>query len=210
MTTDHSTARPVTPHSPERRRPTRPRDAGASKQALLEAAQALFGQRGFERTTIREIGERAGVDAALIARYFGSKADLYIAAVVAESQGYRTAPSYEGTGDVARALLELSDAHGIGPVTQALMRADTSADIRSAARSHLARRLVVPMIAAMERQGSARPRLRAEVVVAALMGVNLARTLGWFDDLQGVDREELVTLLTEIFERDDCAPPSSI
>ena len=51
-------------------------------RALVLAAQDLFGQRGFESTTIRDIGDRAGVDAALIARYFGSKADLYIAAVV--------------------------------------------------------------------------------------------------------------------------------
>jgi AcrR family transcriptional regulator len=62
----------------------RSRDAAASKDALLQAAQTLFGQQGFESTTIREIGEQAGVDAALIARYFGSKADLYIAAMVAE------------------------------------------------------------------------------------------------------------------------------
>ena len=62
----------------------RSRDAAASKDALLQAAQTLFGEQGFEGTTIREIGERAGVDAALIARYFGSKADLYIAAVAAE------------------------------------------------------------------------------------------------------------------------------
>ncbi len=62
----------------------RVRDAVASKESLLRAAQELFGQRGFERTTIRDIGERAGVDAALIARYFGSKSDLYFAAVAAE------------------------------------------------------------------------------------------------------------------------------
>ena len=36
----------------------RARDAVASKRALLQAAQQLFGRHGFERTTIREIGER--------------------------------------------------------------------------------------------------------------------------------------------------------
>ncbi|MFE2696343.1 TetR family transcriptional regulator [Streptomyces mirabilis] len=30
-------------------------------------------REGFDRTTIRDISERAGVDPALIARYFGSK-----------------------------------------------------------------------------------------------------------------------------------------
>jgi AcrR family transcriptional regulator len=46
----------------------RSRNAGASKQALLQAAHELFGQQGFEGTTIRDIGDRAGVDHALIAR----------------------------------------------------------------------------------------------------------------------------------------------
>ena len=33
-------------------RPARSRDAAASKRALLDAAQSLFGQKGFEKTTI--------------------------------------------------------------------------------------------------------------------------------------------------------------
>src|SRR5271168_4661618 len=86
-------------------RVARPRDAAASRQALLLAAQALFGQNGFESTTIREIGDRAGVDAALIARYFGSKADLYIAAVVAEGQGDQPLRNFEGLADVAGAVI---------------------------------------------------------------------------------------------------------
>src|SRR5580658_4499173 len=82
----------------------RSRDAAASKDALLQAARALFGQRGFEGTTIREIGERAGVDAALIARYCGSKADLYIAAVMAEdAEG--TPGGYEGLEQMADAAI---------------------------------------------------------------------------------------------------------
>src|ERR1700722_9550064 len=82
----------------------RPRDAAASKDALLRAAQALFGQNGFERTTIREIGERAGVDAALIARYFGNKADLYVAAVVAEDLDQQAPTDYESLEQIADAL----------------------------------------------------------------------------------------------------------
>ena len=55
--------------------------------------------RGSSGTTIREIGERAGVDAALIARYFGSKADLYIAAVAAEDAGGTAAPRGAGKAE---------------------------------------------------------------------------------------------------------------
>src|SRR3954452_20437122 len=61
------------------KRVRRAHDAAASRQALLDAAAALFDERGYERATIREIGERAGVDAALIARYFGGKEGLYLA-----------------------------------------------------------------------------------------------------------------------------------
>ena len=52
-------------------------DAGASRRALLDATGPLFDERGFDRATTRDIGARAGVDAALIARYFGSKEGLH-------------------------------------------------------------------------------------------------------------------------------------
>src|SRR5271170_2265833 len=96
----------------------RPRDAAASKDALLQAAQTLFGQHGFEGTTIREIGERAGADAALIARYFGSKADLYIAAVAA-ADADRTPSEYAGLAQIAGAVLTRDDQRGPGPILQA-------------------------------------------------------------------------------------------
>ena len=46
--------------------PRRTRNAGATREALLGAAQDLFGRKGYERATTREIGEVAGVDPALI------------------------------------------------------------------------------------------------------------------------------------------------
>ncbi len=186
---------PVSTGSPSR--PTRPRDAAASKQALLQAAQDLFGQRGFEQTTIREIGDRAGVDAALIARYFGSKADLYVAAVVAERMDDGQPAEYEGLGEMAEALISRSDRHGPGPILQALIRSDTSEDIRTAARARLARKLVEPLAEAMAAQAVDRPRLRAELAVAALIGVNLGRSQGWFEALQSVPSDEVIALLTE-------------
>ena len=54
-------------------------DAKASRAALLRAAAALFDERGYDAATVRDIGERAAVDPALIARYFGGKEGLYLA-----------------------------------------------------------------------------------------------------------------------------------
>src|SRR3954468_14196970 len=88
-------------------------DAAASRQALLDAAAALFDERGYERTTVREIGERAGVDAALIARYFGGKEGLYLASLA-------EAPLPAAGGDpqvLAERVLRRTDARGMGPVS---------------------------------------------------------------------------------------------
>jgi AcrR family transcriptional regulator len=173
----------------------RARDAVASKRALLQAAQQLFGRNGFERTTIREIGERAGVDAALIARYFGSKADLYIAAVAEEDQGGRQLREYDGLEAMADELVTRADERGPGPILQALARSDTSAEIRAAAKSRLARRLVDPLVASMTEHGVERAQLRAEIAVSALVGITLGRSLGWFEELRSIPKDELVALL---------------
>jgi AcrR family transcriptional regulator len=181
-------------------RATRVRDAAASKEALVEAARELFGQKGFDRTTTREIGEKAGIDAALIARYFGNKAELYIAAVVAEGREAGLPEAYETVEQIADTLFSRTDEHGPGPVMQALIRSDTTAEIKDAARAHMARRLVAPLVAGMEREGADRPEVRAEATVAALLGISLGRSLGWFDSLRSIPQAELVDLVAKALD----------
>ncbi|HEV2375216.1 MAG TPA: TetR family transcriptional regulator [Streptosporangiaceae bacterium] len=55
----------------------RPRNAEATRKALLGAACIQFAHRGFEGTSMRDVARDAGVDQALVYRYFGSKAALY-------------------------------------------------------------------------------------------------------------------------------------
>jgi AcrR family transcriptional regulator len=172
----------------------RSRNAAASREALLGAAQTLFGQQGFERTTIREIGEEAGVDAALIARYFGSKADLYVAAVVAEdTEGPPI--EYDGLKHIVDVMITRADRRGPGPILQAIVRSDTSADILDAALDLIARRLVDPLVANMSAQGVDRPQLRAEVAASVLFGFSLGRSLGWFEEFRSASRDEVVALI---------------
>src|SRR5436190_21230125 len=59
----------------------RKRDAAATQQALLDAAAKLFAERGFDRTTVRDIAGQAGVNQALLFRYFGSKEALFEAVI---------------------------------------------------------------------------------------------------------------------------------
>lgn len=59
-----------------RPRGRRPAGGPDTREQILEAARALFAEKGFERTTMRAVGERAGVDPALISHYFGNKDGL--------------------------------------------------------------------------------------------------------------------------------------
>jgi hypothetical protein len=98
---------------------------------------------------------------------------------------------------MADALVTRVDRHGPGPILQALVRSDTSDEIRDAARARLARRLVEPLVAGMEDRGTDQARLRAEVAVSAVIGVALGRSLGWFGEMASVPTEEMVGLLVE-------------
>ncbi|HEU0052632.1 MAG TPA: TetR/AcrR family transcriptional regulator, partial [Longimicrobium sp.] len=48
-----------------------------TRDAILDAAEALFAKHGFPATTIKRIGGEAGVNPALIYYYFGDKEKLY-------------------------------------------------------------------------------------------------------------------------------------
>ncbi|NGP17013.1 TetR/AcrR family transcriptional regulator [Devosia aurantiaca] len=62
------------------------RDAIATQERLLLAARRRFADQGFELTTVREIADDAGVNVALISRYFGGKEDLFARAVAIDLQ----------------------------------------------------------------------------------------------------------------------------
>lgn len=53
------------------------RDAERSRRALLDAAEAVFAEKGYQAATMREIGERAGLSRGAPGYFFGSKAQLY-------------------------------------------------------------------------------------------------------------------------------------
>lgn len=52
-------------------------DKEKSKELLLDAAKKLFAQKGYERTTVREIAKRADVNLSLVSYHFEGKEGLY-------------------------------------------------------------------------------------------------------------------------------------
>jgi AcrR family transcriptional regulator len=54
---------------------------------ILTAARQLFGEHGYDRTTIRAIATAAGSDPGLVMRYFGSKEKLFAQASAIPADG---------------------------------------------------------------------------------------------------------------------------
>ena len=54
----------------------RERRIAARKQQILEAAETVFSQKGYERATTRDIAETADISEGTLYNYFGSKSDL--------------------------------------------------------------------------------------------------------------------------------------
>ncbi|WP_242124122.1 TetR/AcrR family transcriptional regulator [Sphingobium sp. Sx8-8] len=63
--------------------PARIRDAAVTRARILTAAQTLFARCSYGQAGLRDIAAEAGVNVALVARYFGSKEKLFEAALKA-------------------------------------------------------------------------------------------------------------------------------
>ena len=84
----------------------RRRDAAETRRRLLYAGRRRFALHGYERTTLRQIAADAGVNLALIKRYFGSKEGLFEAALTAAPE--QLAELDDIAGDQARLAEVLS------------------------------------------------------------------------------------------------------
>lgn len=65
----------------ERKRPGRPPGTSDTRERILASARELFSRRGVDSTSIRAIAADAGVDSALVHHYFGTKTQLFAAAI---------------------------------------------------------------------------------------------------------------------------------
>lgn len=85
-------------------RPRR-RDAEATRRALLAAARMLMARRGVEGTSTRDVAAAAGVNQALVYRYFGSKEKLFAEAAEGDETAADLIIEQTPLDEVASALL---------------------------------------------------------------------------------------------------------
>jgi AcrR family transcriptional regulator len=180
----------------EAKAPVRRRNAADSRRRLLDAARKLFAERGYERSTIRDIGEQAGLDSTLIARYFGSKAALYLEAMRTEfaAEEAEPLPDLLKPGRMAE-LIERVGRRGPGPILDVALQRLSDPTLDNQARTMLAERVVDPLDRTLSGDGADEARLCAEIITAAFIGVAVSRYRGALPALSAATPQHVAELL---------------
>ncbi len=177
-------------------KPRRTRNPDAKRAAILEAAAAAFAEKGFARATIRDIAKRAGVTHGLVIRHFGSKEELFLAAVPAEQDiEQEMAGDLEGLpARIARGwVTRMEDAGGAEPFV-ALVRSAAS-DEKSAERLLSGMREHALAVYQTVMDAPDTPQ-RVDLVGSYLLGITFTRYVLKTGAIAEMTSEDLVAYLT--------------
>lgn len=175
------------------------RSGAATRERIRLAARERFAREGFERTTIRQVAGDAGVDPALVMRYFGSKPQLFAAAAQLD---IRLPPLAEVPRDrlgmvLARHFLERWEADD---TLQAILRAAVTHP-EAAARM---RDIFAEQLLPVAREIAADPReaaTRAALAASQVLGVAFTRYVLRFPAVADLDHDELVAWIAPTLQR---------
>jgi len=149
--------------------------AHRTREAIAKAARELFAINGFDRTTVREIGARAGIDPAMIIRYFGSKDALFahVAAPDLNLPDLRATDSAAIGETLVRHFLDLWEGDRLGGGMPVLLR---SAASNAEAAEQLRAMFLTQVLPAITRVGPPETApMRAGLVASQLLGLALTR-----------------------------------
>jgi AcrR family transcriptional regulator len=199
-----ASARPDVPAPrPRRRRGPRP-DGADTRGAVLEAARARFAAHGYDGTKLRDVAADADVDVALVSYHFGSKDQLFAAAMALDVNPARlveelTRDGVDGLGErLLRRLLELLDGDRGTPFVGLVRSAATNEQAATLLREFVEREVLVRLAGAIE---SPEPKLRAALIGSQIVGVVMARYVVRIGPLAGADREVLVAAIGPTLQR---------
>ncbi|KQY05916.1 TetR family transcriptional regulator [Mycobacterium sp. Root135] len=162
-----------------RKRPGRPSGTSDTRDRILTNAREMFARNGIGKTSIRSIAAAAGVDSALVHHYFGTKEQLFAAAVhipidpMLVIGPMREAPIDELGLTLPSLLLPLWDSE-MGSAFLATLRSLLAGDGVGLIRSFLQDVIAVEIGSRVdEPPGSG--RIRVQFVASQLVGVVMAR-----------------------------------
>jgi AcrR family transcriptional regulator len=161
----------------------------ATRSEIASAARTLFSERGYAGTPVRDIATEAGVDAALVIRYFGSKELLFLETmqIDLEPDSFLVGP-LETLGERYIEFL-LGEQDRTRNVYLALLRASDSDGVSSRLREAHNSQFVEPL---RQRLTGADSELRARLAAALVGGMLYSLWVVGDEFLLAADRAELV------------------
>ena len=192
--------------------------ASDTRERILAAARAGFGDAGYDGATIRGIAHRAGVDPALVHHYFGTKQRLFVAAMQLPVDPAAAAPVLLA-GDpasvgarIVRFVLGLWDDPATRPVMLGIVRSAASDPVAAGMlRAILAEGPFAAIVRAVMTEepyatlvgplGRADAELRATLVGSQLVGLLMARAVVAVEPLASAPTEVIVAAVGPTIQR---------
>jgi len=162
---------------------------------IVAAAARCFAAAGYDATSVRRVAADAGVDPALVRRFFGGKEQLFTEVASALIDPARAlaavtggSPGAAGERLVRYFLAMLGDVARPGPYLGLVRCAVTSEHAADLFRQFLAERVLGEIAAELD---AGRPELRAALVASQLVGLAVARYAVRLAPLAGAGVDEL-------------------
>jgi AcrR family transcriptional regulator len=176
-----------------------------TREAILEAARRAFAEQGYQRATIRGVAELAGVDPALVHHYFGTKQELFVAAVQLPINPVPQLMAVLGedpdrTGErIVEVFLSVWDHAADQSPLLALIRSAVGDERAAAMLREFITEEVLGQLA--HRLGSPDARLRATLVGSQLIGLAMARYIIRVEPLASAPAVELAAAVGPTLQR---------
>jgi len=200
------TYNPAVARKPQKPSASRSRDAERTKTKILDAARTRFASEGYERTTIRAIALDAGIDPALVMRYFGNKEKLFTVAAEFDLRlpDFAALPRHQVGAAVVAYFLDLWERDD---TFMALLRAAVTHDAAEKRVRAILGAQVTPMIGALSDDPAGTPA-RAMLVASQLLGMALCRYVFRMPAAASMSRADIVAWLGPTIQRYVSGAPS--
>ncbi|MFF7237827.1 TetR family transcriptional regulator [Streptomyces collinus] len=189
-----------------RRRGRPPRTESAdTRDRILAAAREVFSEHGYEKTSVRGIAKAAGVDAALVHHYFGTKEQIFEAAVAVAFAPALDAPEALAAGpleEVGERLTRFIFGVWENPTTRTPLLAILRSAVNNETAAAVFRRLVAAQLLRRVAAQLDLPdaELRAELAAAQLVGAALMRYVIKLEPLASADLESIIRRVTPVVQ----------
>lgn len=183
----------------KKRKESRPtRDAAATRQRILDAARQHFLTASFDQVGVREIARDAGVDPALVNRYFGSKEQLFAEAVVGPGKiEWLGEARPENLAELmVDGIFDKDDQHGV-EVLGALVRSAADPKAGAIVRKHIETAIIAPFASII---GGGDAETRASLVVCIFAGITMMRDVLRLRRIQNDGLETVRPVLLSMIE----------